>query len=171
MEFMELAKTRYSVRSFSTRKIEDEKLDKILAAARIAPTAANRQPQKIYVLQSKEALSKINSLCQCIFGASTVILIVADENEAWKNPFSEEYHAGDIDCSIVGTHIMLQAWELGIGSCWVGYYDLARVQKEMNLPPNEKVVAILPLGYPSDESRPSQMHSSRKEIDQTVNYL
>lgn len=138
MEFIELAKSRYSVRSFSGKQIESEKLKKILEAAKISPTAANRQPQKIYVLQSEQALRQINSVCQCIFGAPTVIIITADETQTWKNPFSVNYNTGDIDCSIVCTHLMLQAWELGIGSCWVGYFDLAKAEKAMNIPANEK---------------------------------
>ncbi len=171
MEFLELAKSRYSVRSFSNKQIENEKLNKILEAAKISPTAANKQPQKIYVLQSQQALQQINTVCKCIFGAPTVLLIVADEMETWKNPFSTNYNTGDIDCSIVCTHLMLQAWELGIGSCWVGYFDLAQVNKAMKLPDNEKIVAILPIGYPSDNAKPSPMHYARKDVDQIVKYL
>ena len=171
MEFIELAKSRYSVRSFSDKQIESEKLNKILEAAKISPTAANQQPQKIYVLQSEQAIRKINSVCQCIFGAPTVIIITADETETWKNPFSVNYNTGDIDCSIVCTHLMLQAWELGIGSCWVGYFDLAKAEKAMNIPANEKIVAILPLGYPSENAKPSPMHYSRKESEEFVTYL
>lgn len=171
MEFIELAKSRYSVRSFSKKQIEDEKLNKILEAAKISPTAANKQPQKIYVLQSENALTQITSVCKCIFGAPTVLLIVADETEMWKNPFSNSYNTGDIDCSIVCTHLMLQAWELGIGSCWVGYFDLEQVKKTIGLPDNEKIVAILPIGYPAENSKPSPMHYSRKELNQLVKYL
>lgn len=171
MEFIELAKSRYSVRSFSTKQIENEKLNRILEAAKISPTAANRQPQKIYVLQSEKALKQINSVCRCIFDAPTVLLIVSDETLTWKNPFSSNYNTGDIDCSIICTHMMLQAWELGIGSCWVGYFDVEQVEKAMGLPDNEKLVAILPIGYPSETSEPSPMHYSRKELDQTVEYL
>lgn len=171
MNFIELAKSRYSVRSFSEKQIENEKLNTILEAAKAAPTAANRQPQKIYVLQSAEALEKINSVCSCIFGAPTVIMITADETQTWNNPFSHNYNTGDIDCSIVCTHIMLQAWELGIGSCWVGYFDIKKVEKAMGLPENEKIVAILPLGYPSEQSQPSPMHYSRKELESTVKFL
>ena len=171
MEFLELAKSRYSVRSFSNKQIENEKLNKILEAAKISPTAANKQPQKIYVLQSQQALQQINTVCKCIFGAPTVLLIVADEMETWKNPFSTNYNTGDIDCSIVCTHLMLQAWELGIGSCWVGYFDLAQVNKAMKLPDNEKIVAILQIGYPSDNAKPSPMHYARKDVDQIVKYL
>ncbi len=171
MEFLELAKSRYSVRSFSNKQIENEKLNKILEAAKISPTAANKQPQKIYVLQSQQALQQINTVCKCIFGAPTVLLIVADEMETWKNPFSTNYNTGDIDCSIVCTHLMLQAWELGIGSCWVGYFDLAQVNKAMKLPDNEKIVAILPIGYPSDKAKPSPLHSARKKLEQIIKYL
>ncbi len=171
MEFLELAKSRYSVRSFSNKQIESEKLNKILEAAKISPTAANKQPQKIYVLQSQQALQQINTVCKCIFGAPTVLLIVADEMETWKNPFSTNYNTGDIDCSIVCTHLMLQAWELGIGSCWVGYFDLAQVNKAMKLPDNEKIVAILPIGYPSDKAKPSPMHYARKKLEQIIKYL
>lgn len=171
MEFIELAKSRYSVRSFSNKQIENEKLNKILEVAKLSPTAGNKQPQKIYVLQSEKALKQINTICKCIFGAPTVLLIVADETEMWKNPFSNNYNTGDIDCSIVCTHLMLQAWELGIGSCWVGYFDLEQVGISMELPDNEKIVAILPIGYPSDKSKPSPMHYSRKELNQLVKYL
>ncbi len=91
--------------------------------------------------------------------------------EAWKNPFSKDYNTSDIDGSIVCTHLMLQAWELGIGSCWVGYFDLEQVKKVMGLPDNEKLVAILPIGYPSEKSKPAPMHYSRKELNQIVKYL
>ncbi len=171
MEFLQLAKSRYSVRSFLNKQIESETLNKILQAANIAPTAANKQPQKLYVLQSEQALKKINSVCKCIFGAPTVILITANKNEMWKNPFSQDYNTGDIDCSIVCTHLMLQAWELGIGSCWVGYFDLSEVAKALDIPTNEKVVAILPMGYPSEKSKPAPMHTSRKELDQIIKFL
>ena len=171
MEFLQLAKSRYSVRSFLNKQIESETLNKILQAANIAPTAANKQPQKLYVLQSEQALKKINSVCKCIFGAPTVILITANKNEMWKNPFSQDYNTGDIDCSIVSTHLMLQAWELGIGSCWVGYFDLSEVAKALDIPTNEKVVAILPMGYPSEKSKPAPMHTSRKELDQIIKFL
>ncbi len=171
MEFLELAKSRYSVRSFSDKQIESEKLNKILQAGNAAPTAKNLQPQRIYVLQSEEALNKINQVCDCIFGAPTVLLICADKDEMWQNPFYDTYNTGDIDASIICTHIMLQAWELGIGSCWVGYFDENKVKKQMDLPDNEKLVAILPLGYPSAKAKPAPRHNQRKEISQTVKYL
>ncbi len=171
MDFSELIKTRYSVRSFSDRKIEGDKLEKIIEAAKVAPTAKNMQPQKIYVLQSEEALKKINSVCRCIFGAPTVLLITSDTEEEWKNPFTNDYHTGDIDCSIACTHMMLQAWELGIGSCWVGFFDPELVKKTFALPAKQKLVAILPLGYPSADSKPIAMHSTFRPMSEMVKCL
>ena len=86
MDFMKLAKERFSVRKFMDKPVEQEKLDVILEAGRVAPTAHNNQPQKIYVLQSEEALAKINGLCRCIFGAKTVLMITNDKNLEWQNP-------------------------------------------------------------------------------------
>ena len=171
MEFLELAKSRYSVRSFSEKKIENEKLEAILEAGRVAPTACNNQPQRIYVLNSADAIEKLKKVCRFVFGAGTVLIITSDENAEWKNPFTDKYHTGEIDCSIVCTQMMLQAWELGIGSCWVGYYDPELIENEFSIPANEKVVAILPLGYPSKDNKPAAMHFSRKPLEQSVKYL
>jgi nitroreductase len=171
MSFFDLIVSRYSVRKFSDKEIEQEKLQRILQAAMVAPTAHNSQPQKIYVLKSNDAIKKINSVCKSVFGAKTVLLICADENLEWKNPFTGEYHTGEIDCSIVGTHIMLQAWELGIGSCWVGYFDPNIVKMTFGIPENEKLIAIMPLGYPAEDSKPSQLHSAYRAMEDMVKYL
>lgn len=116
MNFMELAADRYSVRSFSDKPVEQEKIDLILKAAQLAPTAVNFQPQMIYVLKSEAALGKINRLCRCIYGAPLVFLICSDERKTWKSQTEPGYSAGEMDCSIVCTHMMLEAWELGVGS-------------------------------------------------------
>lgn len=171
MNFSQLITSRYSVRSFADRDIEDEKLASILEAARVAPTACNRQPQKIYVIRSAEALKQLNDITKFTFGAKTVLLITADNSTAWKNPFSSDYHTGEIDCSIVCTQMMLQAWELGIGSCWVGYFDIPKVQKLFAIPENEQIVALLPLGYPASDSKPARGHEESKSIDSMVKYL
>lgn len=171
MNFTELIKSRYSVRKFSDKKIGDADLKILLEAANVAPTACNNQPQKLYVLRSAEAIAKLNNSCKFVFGASTAIIFTSVKEREWKNPFTSEYHTGEIDCSIVCTHVMLQAWELGIGSCWVGYYDPELIENEFSIPANEKVVAILPLGYPSKDNKPAAMHFSRKPLEQSVKYL
>ncbi|MDE7082732.1 MAG: nitroreductase family protein [Clostridia bacterium] len=171
MEFLELAKSRYSVRSFSERRVEDDKLKIILEAARVAPTACNNQPQRLYVLQSDEAIEKLKQASKFVFGASTVIVFTSVKEEEWKNPFTKDYHTGEIDVSIVCTQAMLQAWELGIGSCWVGYYDPEKVRKALSIPKNEQIVAILPLGYPSEDCKPAAAHYLRKPLEETVKFL
>ncbi|MDE7454086.1 MAG: nitroreductase family protein [Clostridia bacterium] len=171
MNFSDLVKSRYSVRSFSDKKVENEKLEIILEAARLAPTACNNQPQKIYVLQSESAIEKLKKVSKFVFGAKTVIMITADRNKEWKSPLTDKYHTGEIDCSIVCTHMMLQAWELGIGSCWVGYFDPDLVSRAFNLPENEQVIALLPIGYPVDGCKPANGHYASKTLDEIVSYL
>ena len=145
--FLDLASERYSVRSYSNQPIEQKKIDLILKAAQVAPTAVNYQPQMIYVLKSDEALSKINRLCRCIYGAPLVFLICSDERKTWKSQTEPGYSAGEMDCSIVCTHMMLEAWEQGLGSVWVRLFDVAEVAKAFDLPPYIKPVCLLPVGY------------------------
>ncbi len=171
MSFMDLAKSRYSVRAFSDKKVEDEKLQIILEAARVAPTACNNQPQKIYVLQSESAIEKLKEVSKFVYGAKLVIMITSDKNAEWKNPFTDKYHTGEIDCSIVCTHMMLQAWELGLGSCWVGYFDPAVIAEKFGLPQNEQIVALLPIGYPAEDNQPANKHYASKTLNEMVSYL
>ena len=172
MEFMELAKERYSCRKFSDKPIEPEKLEKILEAGNIAPTAGNLQPQKIYVLQSEEAIAKVNSLSKCIYGAKTVLMFAYDSALDWKNPLEQGIHSGQQDVSIVATHIMLEACELGIASCWVNFFANSKLAEAFNLPENEKVVLLMPLGYADQNSKPHQKwHYEHKAITETVKYL
>lgn len=171
MSFMELAKERFSVKAFADKPVEKEKLDKILEAGNVAPTAANKQPQRIYVIQSEEGLKKINELCSCIYGAKTVLIVAYDSAEEWKNPLQEGIHSGDQDASIVATHLMLEAWEQGIGSCWVNYFSNDEVAKAFGLPETEKIVMLLPLGYAPADAKPLPTHDACKPIDETVKYL
>lgn len=172
MDFLELAKERFSVRNFSDKPIEQTKLDKILEAGNVAPTAVNYQPQKIYVLQSDDALAKVNSVCKCIYGAKTVLMFAYDSNQDWKNPRENGKHSGDQDVSIVATHIMLEAWNLGIGSCWVNLFSNSELEKIFNLPENEKTVLLMPLGYLAEGTKPNEKwHFGHKEISETANYL
>ena len=172
MDFMELAKERYSVRSYSGKPVEQEKIDLILKAAQLAPTAVNFQPQRIYVLKSEEAMAKINRLCRCIYGAPMVFLICSDERKTWKSQTERGYSSGEMDCSIVCTHMMLEAWDLGIGSCWVRGFDKNKIAEAYGLPENLEPVAFLPLGYPAEGSHPAKgWHDKRKSLEETVEWL
>jgi nitroreductase len=168
MTFQELAKARYSVRSFCNQPIEAEKLNLILEAGRIAPTACNNQPQKIYVAKSEEARSKLASVCRCTFDAPVILVVCYDRTRDWKNPLMPGYESGETDASIVCTHMMLQAAELGIGSCWVGYFNADQVSEALNLPQDVTVSALLPIGYPADDAKAAPMHTKYREYADTI---
>ena len=120
MNFLQLAADRYSVRSFSDRPIEPEKMDNILKAGQLAPTAVNFQPQKIYVLKSKEAILKVRSLTRFAYNAPVVLLFCADTSKAWKSPVECGYDTGEMDVSIVCTHMMLEAaWNRLCMGAWL----------------------------------------------------
>lgn len=167
MNFLELTKARYSVRKYADKPVEPEKLEKILAAGATAPTAKNQQPQHIYVLESKEAIETIRGITRCAFNAPVVLLVCGDKEQAWTNPFNDR-NSAEMDCSIVTTQMMLQAQELGLGTCWVCWFDTAATKQAFNIPETQEVFALLPLGYPAEESKPSAMHDSRKELEETV---
>ena len=117
MTFLELAESRFSVRRFEKTAVEQEKIDAILRAAQLAPTAKNLQPQKIYVLKSEEAIKKINEVTSRAYQAPLVFVVCYDKNIAWTNPLDNNASSGEMDATIVGTHMMLEAAEQGLGSC------------------------------------------------------
>lgn len=171
MSFLELAESRYSVRKYSDKPIEPEKMDAILRAAQIAPTGANIQPQRIYILKSKEALEKVRALSRCAFDAPVVLLIAKDTEAEWKSPLEPGFSAGEQDVSIVATHIMLEAWELGIGTCWVNFFPNTETAKAFGLPENEYPVLLMPIGYPAEDSQPGPMHEKTKAVSGFVKEL
>lgn len=171
MNFTELAKSRYSVRKFEDRPVDRKTLDLILEVGNVAPTGCNYQPQRIYVIESEEKIKKINEISRCIFGAKTVLLFTYNTDEDWKNPLEKGVHSGVQDVSIVATHIMLSAWEHGVGSCWVNYFANSRLEKELNLPENEKAVLLMPMGYPAEDSTPLEMHGKCRDISETVRFI
>lgn len=167
MKFIELATDRYSVRDFADTPVEQEKLDIILKAAQVAPTAVNNQPQKLYVIRSKEAMDRLTAI-KPLYGAPMAIIICYDDRISWKNARSGNHEGGEVDCAIVTTHMMLQAWELGIGSCWIGAFSFDDVAREFGIPANEHPVAILPLGYPSKDCKPSDRHLKYRALEEFV---
>ena len=171
MNFLELAEKRYSTRKFSDRPVEDEILQKLLEAGNMAPTAKNIQPQRIYVLKSKDAIGKMEELSPCVFGAKTVLLFAYDETEEWQNPLEEGIHAGVEDVSIVATHIILAAADLGLGTCWCNYFPNSKAAEAFNLPEKERVVLFMPVGYPAEDDKPSPRHDKRKPLSETVKEL
>lgn len=170
MDFIKLAENRFSLRSFSSKPVEKEKLDIILQTGRLAPTACNNQPQSILVLQSPEALDKLKKCTPCHFDAPTALIICYDKNVSWKRHYDKKDH-GDIDASIVCAHMVLEAAELGLGTTWVCHFDPAAVIREFSLPDNIIPSTILPLGYAADDAEPAPMHTQRKPLSEIVRFI
>ncbi|MDE6995083.1 MAG: nitroreductase family protein, partial [Lachnospiraceae bacterium] len=120
-EFMRLASERYSVRQFDGRPIEAETVEKILRAGQLAPTACNRQPQRILAISSQEALEKLRRCTECHFDAPAALLVCCDRDECWKRGYDGK-SSGDIDAAIAATHLMLAAAALGVGTTWVMHF-------------------------------------------------
>jgi nitroreductase len=169
MDFLELAKVRHSVRKFSQQQVEAEKLDRILEAGRLSPTAANAQPQRILVLDSEASLSKLKTCTAYHFNAPLALLICYDKTVSWKRPYDNN-DSGYVDASIVTTHIMLETANLGLGSTWVGHFDPASIQEAFALPATIVPVALLPIGYPDEASSPNPNHNKRYDKNKTVFY-
>jgi nitroreductase len=168
MDFLELAKNRYSCRSFSNKPVEQEKLDLILEAGRVAPTACNIQPQRILVLQNEDLL-KLSNCTKYGWNAPTVLIICYDKDVSFKRR-NDEMDFGYIDTSIVTTQMMLEISNLGLGTTWIGAFDSEKTRATYNIPSNYEIVAILPIGYPSENATPSTLHENREPIEKTVFY-
>ena len=168
--FMDLAKERYSVRAFKSDPVEDEKIALILDAAGIAPTARNRQPQKIYVVRNEENLKKLAELSPCTYNAPVVFMIGYDMNTV-SVAVKEGTTFGEQDASIVCTHMMLEAQELGLGTCWVGYFHPDKTREAFGLPESVRLVALLPTGYPAENAEPSPKHTTFRAQDEMIEYL
>ncbi|MDR1794875.1 MAG: nitroreductase family protein [Erysipelotrichaceae bacterium] len=169
MDFLTLAKERYSVRRFSQKPVEQEKIDAILEAARLAPTAANAQPQRVLVIQSPEALAKLKDCTPYHFNAPLAFLVCYDTQTVWRRKY-DGHNSGDVDASIVGTHMMMEAMDLGIGSTWVMAFDPAATKTAYNLPDHIVPVAFFTMGYPAEDSVPSPMHDKSLGIEEIVFY-
>lgn len=164
--FLELAKARYSVRKYKPAAVEQEKIDRILEAARVAPTACNNQPQKIYIIKSEEKRKALAEVCPCTFDAPVIFAVGFDENLAAKGKLRENYNYGETDAAIVCSHMMFEATELGLGSCWVGWFNSDDVKRVLGLPDSVVVCNLLPVGYASESAKPSHLHGERRELSE-----
>lgn len=169
MDFLKLCADRYSVRSFSDALIPDEVLSQILEAGRLAPTAMNFQPQRVFVIRSEEALAKMRTVKKC-YGANTVLMICGDTEIACNRP-KVDHCLAEMDCTIVTTQMMLAAQALGVGSCWICAFDVPAMAKVFDLPENLTPYILLALGHPSEDCEPSPRHTERYSLEHTVTVL
>ena len=170
MTILEIAKKRSSVRSYKSTSIEKEKLNKILEAAHVAPTAANLQPVRLLVAQSKEALTKIGKAAN-LYDAPAAIIVCADKSRAWQRPF-DGMITTDIDASILTDHMMLEATAQGLGSVWICYFQPDILKKELALPDNLEPINILALDYSAEPDADENRHSTQRiPTEKLVTYL
>ncbi len=170
MEFLSMAKQRYSVRQYKDMPVEPEKLQKILEAGRVAPTATNAQPQKVYVLQSPEALEKAMEAAR-FYDAPVLLMVCADKDTAWVRKY-DGMNSYQIDASIVTDHMMLQATELGLGSLWICWFKEEVLRQAFDLPENIVPVNLLAIGYADGEAASPERHDEkRKPLSETVSFL
>ena len=165
MEFEEVIRKRTAIRKFSDKELEKEKLDKILEAGRLAPTAKNNQP--INVVQSNEGIDKIDKATKCRYGAKTVLIICGNKEQSFKK---DDFTTYEMDSCIVATHIMLEATNLGVDNIWIEAFDENILRKEFSIPEELVPVCLLPLGYKAEDCPMNPLHNIRKSIEDIIEY-
>lgn len=170
MDFLKLCADRYSARSYDeNRSIPDEVMAEILEAGRLAPTAMNIQSQRVFVIKSKEALDKLHTVKKC-FGAPVVLMVCGDTDIACNRP-KVDHCMAEMDASIVTTHMMLAAENLGIGTCWICSFNVEALAEVFDLPANLTPYVLLAMGYRSSTCEPSPRHEDRHPLEHTVSVL
>ncbi len=166
MEFINLAQKRYSVRSYSDQPVDDAKLMEVLNAARFAPTACNYQPFSLIVIRDLAIRRQCATVYNRPWFLSAPVMIVAccDHSQSWHRSDGKDY--GEIDVAIVMDHVTLAAADVGLGTCWIGNFDVSEARKVLKIPAEISVVALTPLGYPSGQ--PLVASKSRKPLEQLV---
>jgi nitroreductase len=167
MNFAELVTKRYSVRAYKSDPVEDDKLEQILEAARLAPTAANRQPFQLIVIRTAGREAALRRIYHRSWFSQAPLLICACAvpDQAWYRRTDGKNYSY-VDVAIVVDHITLAATELGLGTCWVAAFDVAATRDLLRLPDEVEPVAFTPLGYPADKPQPK----TRKSLSELVRY-
>ena len=170
MDFQDLSEARYSLRKYSDAPVEPEKLELILKAGRNAPTAHNYQPQRVFVLESEAALTKADACTASHFHPPVILVVAYDSAVSWKREYDGKDH-GEIDAAIAATQMMLQAADLGLGTTYIGMFDPVKLLEAFPEMSGLTPIAMLSLGYPADNARPSRLHLDRKPLDEIVTRL
>jgi nitroreductase len=170
MTFLDLARRRYSVRAYRPDPVPTRHGD-VLEAGRLAPTAANRQPFRIIVVQTR---GRETELCR-IFDrdwfvqAPLILCVCAVPSEAWRRTMYDGRSHADVDAAIVMDHLILAAADLGLGTCWIAAFDPAAAREVLAIPDEGEPMLFTPLGYPADAS-PSPRHAERRSLEELVRY-
>ena len=163
MEFYDILNRRYSCRAFSARGVESEKLERILEAGRIAPTAVNKQPVHIWAVSRPETLEAIKGVTRSNYGAPLILAVGCRPADAWVRRYDGK-NGAEVDAAIVATHLMLAAENEGLATLWVGSFNPALLQNILSRAETYDLAAMINVGYPAPESQPSAMHEARKPM-------
>ncbi|MDZ7844559.1 MAG: nitroreductase family protein [Anaerolineales bacterium] len=168
MDFEQLIKHRFSSRSYYQREIPEEILEKVLNAARLAPTAANRQPFQLIVINTADHEAELLEIYNrdWFVQAPLVICACGLPEQGWVRHKHDQQNYTWVDTAIAVDHLTLQAADLGLGTCWVAAFDPAAARKHLALPDQVIPIAFTPLGYPQDKTQPK----NRKPLSELVRY-
>lgn len=170
MEFNTVLQNRYSCRAFSANPVEQEKVDRILEAGRIAPTAVNKQPVHVWAVSHPVTLEAIKGVTRSNYGAPLILVVGCRPADAWVRRYDGKNGAG-ADASIVATYLMLAAENEGLATLWVGSFDPELLKGILPGSDGYELVAMINVGYPADGSAPSAMHGSRISMQEFVTKL
>jgi len=164
MNFLDLIQHRFSVRGYDSKPVPDDALNTVLEAARLAPSAANRQPLHLVVVGGGEQRHALNNAYpRDWFRMAPVVIVVCVEPAcAWVR--SDGKHYGDVDGAIAMDHMTLCAAEIGLGTCWIAAFDPAKVRMALGLPAGIEPLAMTPLGYPAEQPR----DKNRKALSEII---
>ena len=167
MEYSELIAARYSVRDYKPDPIEEEKLQKVLEAARLAPTAANRQPFQLLVIRTAERQEELRQIYRrdWFVSAPLIICAVGVPSQGWIRSEDKRRYL-DVDVAIVMDHLILEATNQGLGTCWIAAFNAQIARSLLGLPDHVEPLIFTPLGYPADLPSPKE----RKSLNTLVRY-
>ena len=168
--FLNMVRDRWSCRMFKSHPVSSEKIAKIEEAARLAPTACNRQPVHVWTVKSPEALAKLREATQYTYDAPVIFMVGYRPADAWVRKYDGK-NGAETDAAIVGCHIMLEAADLGLGCVWVGSFDPARVAELFPQTAGWTVSALFPTGHPAAAAHPSDNHSLRKGREEFITVI
>ena len=166
MDIKEVIQKRYSCRSYEDTPVPEEKLKSILEAARLAPSASNRQPYKFIIVKNKEKREKLAEAAAGQIFIGEAPIIIAGVSLEPERIMSCKVPAYAVDIAIAMEHMALQAFAEGLGTCWIGAFSQEEAKKVLEIPEEYKIVALMPFGYPADSPGPKD----RKNLDELVSY-
>ena len=172
MEFMDVVKARKSVRSYADKDVEEEKLQRILEAVRLAPSCANRQCVNYIVVRNKAKIAGVSGILNSWLKQAPVLLAACANPCESGSRNNMDYFLVDVGISM--QQLVLAATDLGLGTCWIGAFDEAKAKKALEVPDSVKVVALTPLGYPAEEGSRTKIGkklisaSKRKPVEEIV---